>query len=66
MLYKTALLSSGFSLEEPRTHANGIYRMIKLGLSINEVDLMANGSKAAVPEMPPLKRDDDTSRREVG
>uniref|UniRef100_A0A2K6LN75 Histidine kinase/HSP90-like ATPase domain-containing protein n=1 Tax=Rhinopithecus bieti TaxID=61621 RepID=A0A2K6LN75_RHIBE len=33
---ETALLSSGFSLEDPQTHSNCIYCMIKLGLGINE------------------------------
>lgn len=32
LLFETALLSSGFSLEDPQTHSNCIYRMIKLGL----------------------------------
>lgn len=34
LLFETALLSSGFTLEDPQTHANRIYRMIKLGLGM--------------------------------
>uniref|UniRef100_A0A673MU16 Heat shock protein HSP 90-alpha 1-like n=1 Tax=Sinocyclocheilus rhinocerous TaxID=307959 RepID=A0A673MU16_9TELE len=39
LLFETALLSSGFTLEDPQTHANRIYRMIKLGLDENEAEV---------------------------
>ena len=34
LMFETALLASGFALEEPSTHANRIHRMIKLGLGM--------------------------------
>merc|ERR1712062_539071 len=65
LLFETALLSSGFSLEDPAVHAKRIHRMIKLGLGIDEEDDAAEAGDAPADdsEMPPLEGDaEDASR----
>merc|ERR1711876_11918 len=67
LLFETALLSSGFTLEDPATHSQRIHRMIKLGLGIDEDDdaPMEDPAASTDSDMPPLEGDaEDASRME--
>jgi molecular chaperone HtpG len=62
LIFETALLNSGFSLDDPTGFANRIHRMIKLGLSIEEDE--AEDQDKVAEDLPPLEEDKGESKME--
>jgi len=60
LLFETALLSSGFTLEDPSSFASRIHRMIKLGLSIDEEE----PAIVEMEDLPPLEEVSAESKME--
>jgi molecular chaperone HtpG len=64
LLYETSLLASGFALELPQQHADRIFRMIKLGLGIDEEDASEESQATAgdsTSDLPPLETGGENS-----
>jgi molecular chaperone HtpG len=61
LLFDTAMLQSGFSLNDPTSFATRIHRMIKLGLSIDPDEVAAEAGDSS---MPALEEVDDNSKME--
>jgi len=66
LIFETALLGSGFSLDDPNAFSARIHRMIKLGLSIEDTAEETTATDTKVDEeLPPLENDEGSKMEEV-
>ncbi|KAJ2805962.1 Hsp90 chaperone hsp82 [Coemansia guatemalensis] len=64
LMYESALLASGFNLDDPSQFASRIYRMIKLGLSLDDDDTSAAAGSASA-DAPALEEVTESNMEEI-
>jgi len=57
LLFETSLLSSGFTLDDPAVHGKRIYRMVKLGLGIDDDVEEEETKETEEDKMPELEEE---------
>ncbi|KAJ1803679.1 Hsp90 chaperone hsp82, partial [Coemansia sp. RSA 2599] len=63
LMYETSLLASGFTLEDPSQFSNRIYRMVALGLSLD--DDSAAAAAADSSDAPALEEVTESNMEEI-
>ncbi|VDL90739.1 unnamed protein product [Schistocephalus solidus] len=64
MLFSTALLASGFTLDDPRAHANKIHELISMCLQIEDEGDEKMESASAAADVAPAEAGDDAAGME--